>query len=48
MKIEEYVKVTKELIKEGLSENIICRILEEEAKDRRTVNVWKTRKNASE
>ena len=36
MKISEYIEAVKLMQKEGISENIICRILEEEGKDRRT------------
>jgi len=40
MEIKKYIEIVKELQKEGLSENIICRILEEEGKDRRTTQMY--------
>ncbi len=36
MEIEKYMEIVKLLQKEGISENIICRILEEYGKDLRT------------
>ena len=47
MRIEEYIKIVKDLQKEGISETIICRILEEYGKDLRTENMEKRTKSIS-
>jgi len=40
MEIKKYIEIVKELQREGISEQIICRILEEEGKDRRTTQMY--------
>ena len=40
MEIEKYIENVKKMMTHGFSENIICRILEEEGKDRRTNTMY--------